>query len=146
MAVNGIPYFKCGINLNYQAITERVKQARGKFDKDRIMGDMRLGCKLYVKEDHYGQLDQRLSTLHSSGRYPKCHHQLLTKVDVSQSQQHKGRTYFTCPTHYPDIPCRYFEWGDSIFAPNEHTHDVTPATKGTKRRSETPPTTGDTWW
>ena len=104
---------KCGVELDYTAINDSIKNVKGRGNKDHILNDTPLGCKLYINKKDYQHLPPRLFSLPLKA-HPKCHHHLYAQTIVSHSEQNKNRALFTCPVKYPDTSCYYFEWADDV--------------------------------
>jgi len=110
----GEPWVKCGVQVDYKALTDDLKSCKTKEDKKAAYSHHPLGCKFNMKLETYKGINHEVYALHPS-QHPKCYgHNMLMKLQVSTSVKNKGRNFFACAVDCPDYPCDSFQWFDSL--------------------------------
>ena len=56
--------------------------------------------------------------------FPRCEHRLIANLKHCRSEKNSGRPFFTCPVEGPNVPCTFFQWGDSALRPEYEQYQV----------------------
>lgn len=106
---NKVFYF-CGTTVDYGEISkaDKIRDVR---ERENKLNQINMGCNLKLsKEDLIAVYQAFHSRLPKMSRFPRCHHDLFTKLCVSHSQEHKNRPFFACAVALPNTSCGYFKW------------------------------------